>query len=179
MAEEVLSLVEPGSEPPDPKRLRGLSGMGEAKASAIAAALELGRRLYGIGERRITGPKDLHPLIAHWADRKQERFLCASLNGAHELLAIRVVSIGLVNRTVVHPREVFADPIVDRACAVIVAHNHPSGRLQPSPEDIEITKRLRQAGELLGIDLLDHVVFDAKSWLSFVERGLLPLVSSD
>jgi len=173
LAEEVLSLVEPGSMPPDPGKLRSLVGMGDAKAAAIAASLELGRRLYGLRERRIGGPQDLHPLIAHWADRKQERFLCASLNGAHELIAIRVVSIGLVNRTVVHPREVFADPIVDRACAVIVAHNHPSGRLDPSPEDLDITRRLRQAGEIVGIDLLDHLVFDADSWLSFVERGLL------
>jgi len=173
LAEELLALVEPGSAPPDPAKLRNLSGMGEAKATAVAAALELGRRLYGIREKRISGPRDLHPLIAHWADRKQERFICASLNGAHELIAIRVVSIGLVNRTVVHPREVFADPIVDRACAIIVAHNHPSGRLDPSPEDQEITKRLRQAGELIGIDLLDHLIFDAEAWTSFVERGLL------
>lgn len=179
LAEELLSLVEPGSVPPDPAKLRSLSGMGEAKATAVAAALELGRRLYGIRERRISGPRDLHPLIAHWADRKQERFICASLNGAHELIAIRVVSIGLVNRTVVHPREVFADPIVDRACAIIVAHNHPSGCLEPSPEDLEITKRLRQAGELIGIDLLDHLIFDAEAWTSFVEKGLLAPAAAD
>ncbi|HUX42898.1 MAG TPA: DNA repair protein RadC [Rectinemataceae bacterium] len=179
LAEEVLSLVEPGSQPPDAKTLCSLAGMGEAKAAAISAALELGKRLYGIRERRISSPRDLHPLIAHWADRKQERFICASLNGAHELIAIRVVSIGLVNRTVVHPREVFADPIVDRACAVIVAHNHPSGRLEPSPEDMDITKRLRKAGEVIGIDLLDHLIFDADAWLSLVERGLLAPVDPD
>ncbi len=179
LAEEVLALVEPGSQPPDAAKLRALAGMGEAKAAAISAALELGKRLYGIRERRISGPRDLHPLIAHWADRKQERFLCASLNGAHELIAIRVVTMGLVNRTVVHPREVFADPIVDRACAVIVAHNHPSGKLDPSPEDIDITKRLRQAGELIGIDLLDHLIFNTGAWVSFVERGLLAPANPD
>ncbi len=173
LAEEVLTLLEPGSRPPDNAQLRTICGMGEAKAAAVSAALELGRRLYGIRERRIAHPRDLFPLIAHWADRKQERFICASLNGAHELLAIRVVSVGLVNRTVVHPREVFADPIVDRACAVIVAHNHPSGRLDPSPEDIEITGRLKSAGEVLGIALLDHLVFSPDAWLSFVERGIL------
>ena len=173
LAEEVLALVEPGSQPPDAAKLRSLVGMGEAKAAAISASLELGKRLYGIRERRISGPRDLHPLIVHWADRKQERFLCASLNGAHELIAIRVVSIGLVNRTVVHPREVFADPIVDRACAIIVAHNHPSGKLDPSPEDIDITKRLQRAGEIIGIDLLDHLIFDGEGWVSLVERGLL------
>lgn len=77
--------------------------MGQAKASAIAAALELGRRLYGTRETRISSPKDVFPLVSHWADRKQERFICCSLNGAHELVAARVVSIGLVNRTVVYP----------------------------------------------------------------------------
>jgi DNA repair protein RadC len=173
LATEVLELVEPGTRPPAQERLRSIGGMGEAKATAVSAALELGRRLYGVRERRISSPRDLHPLIAHWADRKQERFICASLNGAHELIAIRVVSVGLVNRTVVHPREVFADPIVDRACAIIVAHNHPSGRLEPSAEDLEITRRLKAAGELIGIELLDHLVFSGREWLSFVERGLL------
>ena len=79
----------------------------------------------------------------------------------------------VVNRTVVHPREVYADPLQDRACAVIVGHNHPSGRLEPSPEDIDITKRLSEAGELLGIALLDHVVFSGEGYFSFVEHGLL------
>ena len=179
LAEEVLDLVEPGSRPPDQESLRKIGGMGEAKASAVSAALELGRRLYGIRERRIASPRDLHPLIAHWADRKQERFICASLNGAHELIAIRVVSVGLVDRTVVHPREVFADPIVDRACAIVVAHNHPSGRLDPSPEDMEITRRLKSVGELIGIELLDHLIFSGESWISFVERGLLEPANLD
>jgi len=173
LAEEVLELIEPGARPPDGSDLLGIEGMGAAKASAVSAALELGRRIYGVRDRRIASPADLHPLIAHWADRKQERFICASLNGAHELIAIRLVSVGLVNRTVVHPREVFADPIVDRACAVIVAHNHPSGRLEPSPEDLEITRRLRASGELIGIDLLDHLIFAREGWVSLVERGLL------
>jgi DNA repair protein RadC len=179
LAAEVLDLIEPGARPPEPESLRRIPGMGEAKATAVAAALEIGRRLYGIRERRIANPGDLHPLLAHWADRKQERFICVSLNGAHEVLAIRVVSVGLVNRTVVHPREVFADPIVDRACAIIVAHNHPSGRLEPSQEDIEITQRLRSAGEVIGISLLDHLIFSDKAWVSFVERGLLEVTSQD
>lgn len=173
LAEELLGLLDAGSAPPSPLLLRGLCGMGEAKAAAVAAALELGRRLYGIKERRIAAPADVWPLVAHWADRKQERFIALSLNGAHEVIAARVVSVGLVNRTVVHPREVFADPITDRATAVVVAHNHPSGRLDPSPEDLEITRRLRAAGETLGIALLDHIVFSREGWLSFVERGLL------
>jgi len=173
LADEVLELLDSSPAAPDPAVLRRLAGLGAAKASAIAAALELGRRLYGTRETRIASPRDVFPLVSHWADRKQERFICCSLNGAHELIAVRVVSVGLVNRTVVHPREVYADPITDRACAVVVAHNHPSGRLEPSPEDREITARLKSAGDTLGLALLDHIVFSREGFYSFVEHGLL------
>jgi DNA repair protein RadC len=135
LADEVLELLDSSRGVPEAAVLRRIGGMGAAKACAVAAALELGRRLYGAREVRIASPRDVFPLVSHWADRKQERFVCCSLNGAHELIAARVVSIGLVNRTVVHPREVFADPLTDRACAVVLAHNHPSGRLEPSLED--------------------------------------------
>ncbi|MBL8967293.1 MAG: DNA repair protein RadC [Spirochaetaceae bacterium] len=179
LAEEVLELLDGGRAAPEADLLRRLPGMGEAKACAVVAALELGRRLYGHRDKRVSSPRDIHLLVAHWADRKQERFVCCSLNGAHEVLAVRVVSVGLVNRTVVHPREVFADPIVDRACAVIVGHNHPSGRLEPSPEDVEITRRLKEAGEVLGIALLDHLVFSREGYYSFVEHGLLEAPKAD
>lgn len=173
LAEEILGLLDSSKEIPNVEVLGRLSGVGDAKASAVCAALELGRRLYGSRERKVGSPGDVWPIVAHWSDRKQERFICCSLNGAHELIAARVVSVGLVNRTVVHPREVFADPITDRACAVVVAHNHPSGRLDPSPEDREITDRLKQAADILGIALLDHVIFSREGYYSFVEHGLM------
>jgi DNA repair protein RadC len=179
LADEVLALIDGLEGPPEASYLQHVSGMGQAKACAVSAALELGRRLYGFREKRIVSPRDLWPLVAHWADRTQERFICCALNGAHEVIAVRVVSVGLVNRTVVHPREVFADPIVDRACAVIVGHNHPSGRLEPSPEDIEITNRLKESGNLLGISLLDHLVFSSEGYYSFVEHGLLSIPPPD
>jgi DNA repair protein RadC len=102
LAEEVLALVDDLRPSPEIEVLRRLGGMGEAKACAVAAALEFGRRIYGLRERRIVSPRDIWPIVAHWADRKQERFICCSLNGAHEVIAARVVSMGLVNRTVVH-----------------------------------------------------------------------------
>lgn len=173
LAEEVLEILDSSAGVPEAAILRRIGGMGAAKASAVSAALELGRRRYGSREARVASPRDVFPLIAHWADRKQERFICCSLNGAHELIAARVVSIGLVNKTVVHPREVYADPITDRACAVIVAHNHPSGRLEPSPEDREITARLKEAGDTIGLALLDHIIFSRAGYYSFVEHGLL------
>jgi DNA repair protein RadC len=173
LAEETLALLDSGRGALDAEAFARLAGIGGAKASAVCAALELGRRLYGVRDRKVSSPKDVWPIVSHWSDRKQERFICRSLNGAHELIAARVVSVGLVNRTVVHPREVYADPITDRACAVIVAHNHPSGRLDPSPEDRDITERLKAAADTLGIALLDHLIFSSSGYYSFVEHGLL------
>jgi DNA repair protein RadC len=83
-----------------------------------------------------------------------------------------VVTIGLVNVTQVHPREVFADPLCDRACALVVAHNHPSGNLTPSKEDLQVTEVLKEAGKLLGIRLLDHVIFGAAGYRSLSEEGV-------
>jgi DNA repair protein RadC len=150
-----------------------IAGMGEAKSCAVAAAIELGRRIFSTRGTRITMPKDAYPLLIHFADVRQEHFIVISLNGGHEVNAVREITKGLINKTVVHPREVFADPITDRACAVIVAHNHPSGNLEPSEEDLEITRRLRQSGDILGIPMLDHLVFSEAGYFSFVEHGLI------
>lgn len=173
LAHEVMNIIDTGSPELDIDALKKVSGMGDAKICAIAAAIELGRRFYAIRDKRIAAPKDIYPLISHFADRKQEHFLCISLNGAHEVISARRITSGLVNKTVVHPREIFADPIMDRACAIVVAHNHPSGNVDPSKEDIDITKRLREAGDVLGIPLLDHLVFCSNAYYSFVEHGLI------
>jgi len=173
LAREILDLIDQERTPPSADTLNKLPGVGLAQACRISAVLELGRRLYGLRERRITGPRDVLPIVSHWADRTKERFIVLTLNGAHEVLSARVISMGLVNRTVVHPREVYAEAIADRACAIIAAHNHPSGRLEPSPEDKEITDRLREAGRTLGIPLLDHVIFCQEGYWSFVDHGLL------
>jgi DNA repair protein RadC len=172
LAAEVLAVLEVGANRPEREALLRIPGMGNAKSTLICAALELARRLWLPERRRIRQPADVLPLIRHYADRNQELFICLSLNGAHEVIASRVVSVGLVNRSLVHPREVFAEPLMERATAVIVAHNHPSGCLDPSEDDREVTRRLRAAGELLGITLLDHLVFSADSYWSFAERGL-------
>ena len=111
--------------------------------------------------------------VRHYADRKQEHFLCASINGANEILNIRVVSIDLIDRTPVYPREVFGDALADRASGVIVAHNHPSGSLEPSAFDLEVTKQLKDAGIILGISLLDHIIFNRSGYFSFLEAGRL------
>lgn len=96
--------------------------------------------------------------------------LMVSINGANEVMSVRVVSIGLVNKTHVHPREVFSDVLSERASAVIVAHNHTSGSLKPSRDDIQITEQLKKSAKILGINFLDHIIFNTKGYYSFAEE---------
>lgn len=152
--------------------LSQFDGIGDAKATLILAAIEFARRRIKPEGAKIETPADLLPHVRHYADRKQEHFLCATINGANEILNIRVVSIGLVDRSPVHPREVFADAVADRASGIIVAHNHPAGSLQPSEADVEATRRLREAGELMGITVLDHLIFNRNNHFSFLENGI-------
>lgn len=151
--------------------LAQFEGIGDAKATAILAAIEFARRRIKPEGAKIETPADLLPHVRHYADRKQEHFLCATINGANELLNVRVISIGLVDRSPVHPREVFADAVADRACAVMLAHNHPAGPLQPSDADLETTRRIREAGDIMGIAVLDHLIFNRKGYFSFLEEG--------
>lgn len=153
--------------------LTSLDGVGDAKATLILAAIEFARRRIKPDGAKIETPADLLPHVRHYADRKQEHFLCASINGANEILNIRVISIGLVDRTPVHPREVFADALADRASAIIVAHNHPSGGVEPSQHDVEVTAQLKNAGKVIGIALLDHIIFNRNTYYSFLESGRL------
>jgi len=169
----ILKVLDANNGKPNLESLQKIEGVGLAKATLIVAALELARRRIRPEGLKITFPTDVLPLIVHFADRKQEHFICISINGANEVITTRVVSVGLVNKTQVHPREVFADPITDRASAIIVAHNHLAGSLTPSKEDIEATQRLKAAGETLGIRLLDHIIFNQKGYYSFLEHGEL------
>src|SRR3989304_5708844 len=173
VAERILKVLDAHNEKPNIDELKKIEGVGPAKATLIAAALEFARRRIRPEGLKISFPADVLPLIANYADRKQEHFICISINGANEVITSRVASVGLVNKTQVHPREGFGDPILDRASAIIVAHNHPVGTLTPSNEDSEITKQLKSAGETLGIRLLDHIIFNHKGHYSFLENGEL------
>lgn len=153
--------------------LRQFEGVGDAKATLLLAAIEFARRRIKPEGVKIATPADLLPQIRHYADRKQEHFLCATINGANEVINVRVISIGLVDRSPVHPREVFADAVTDRASAIIVAHNHPNGSIDPSPADLDVTRQLKAAGELMGITLLDHIIFNKSGYYSLLESGLL------
>jgi DNA repair protein RadC len=155
------------------EHLTAVRGMGLAKAAQILSAFELARRYLIKDTVKVTGAQDVIPLLADIADKKQEHFVCISLNGAHELIEKRIVTIGLVDRSPVHPREVYADVISDRAAAVIFAHNHPSGDLKPSNSDLKIHEQLTEAGKILGIRVLDHLIVTKKGYFSFQEAGLI------
>jgi len=124
---------------------------------------------------KITTPIDVVPiLITRYGKRKQENFIVITLDGAHNVIKKRVVSKGLVNRTLVHPREIFRPAISDNAVAIIIAHNHPSGSVKPSRDDDAVTKAIREAGEIVGIRVLDHIVFSGNgNYYSYLEDNKL------
>jgi DNA repair protein RadC len=147
--------------------------MGLAKAAQILSAFELARRHLLKDSVKITVAQDILPLVADIIGKQQEYFVCISLNGANEVIEKRVVTIGLLDKSPVHPREVFADVIADRAAAVIFVHNHPSGDLQPSEADRQTHEQLTEAGKILGLRVLDHLIVTRKGHFSFQENGLI------
>ena len=153
--------------------LSNLDGIGLAKASQILAGFELARRHIVKESIKITETKDVLPLISDISNKQQEYFVCISLNGANELIEKRIVTVGLLDKSQVHPREVFADVITDRAAAVIFVHNHPSGELKPSNSDLEIHEQLTEAAKILGIKVLDHIIVSKREYYSFQESGLI------
>ena len=177
IAKEICGLLKDNQDTIRYEDLITIIGIGPSKAAQITACFELGRRYCAPagGSIKVTKPQDILPLplIAEMRDKRQEHFICITLNGAGEVLDSRTITVGLLNHSLVHPREVFADAISDRAASVICVHNHPSGSLEPSPQDIAITTQLREAGLLLGIQLIDHIIVTKNGHLSLRERGLL------
>jgi DNA repair protein RadC len=173
VARGILQTIDKQGGKIELKSLLAIEGIGLAKACQVIASLEFARRRSAKGLLVIQKAQDVLPLIMPIADKKQEHFLCLSLNGANEVIGNRVVTVGLLNSSQVHPREVFAEVISDRAASVILAHNHPSGVLKPSPEDVTINQQLIDAGKILGITVLDHIIITKKGYLSFKEAGLM------
>jgi len=157
----------------DIKLLSAVPGVGSSKACQILAAFELAKRFYTESEKPlIRTPEDLLPLLRIYADKKQEYFLTITLDGSKRLINIHVTFIGTLNYTSVHPREVFALACTDRAASIIVAHNHPAGTLIPSDEDRLVTRHLREAGMLMGIGVIDHIIFTkGNGYYSFAANG--------
>ncbi len=151
--------------------LLSVKSLGPAKATSIMASFELWKRQFDISEKPILdSPEKAVGLLYDIRDKKQEHFVCITLDGANRYIAKRIVTIGTLSASLVHPREVFADAITDRAASIIVAHNHPSGTLSPSKSDIEVTKQLLEVAKLVGIKLNDHLIITKSSFTSVIDK---------
>ncbi|WP_462270087.1 RadC family protein [Desulfobacter sp.] len=173
IAKKIINAVDEKGSRLTVNDLIKVDGIGTAKASTIIAAFEFVRRRIKPDGLKINKPIDVLQLIQHYANRSQEHLITISVNGANEVMNIRVVTIGLLNKTQVHPREVFADVITDRAFALILAHNHPSGDVTPSKNDFSITQKIKASGKILGIHLLDHIIIGKTGYYSFLEQKQL------
>jgi DNA repair protein RadC len=154
-----------------------VKGAGPAKGASVKAALEMAKRVnterLGCAER-FTSPEQIYQHYHYsFRDRKKEHFLVILLDGKNRILREIQVSEGSLNQSIVHPREVFNPAIRESAAAIILVHNHPTGDPSPSREDISITKRLKDAGEITGVNILDHIIIGDGSFVSFAARGLL------
>ena len=152
-------------------------GIGEAKAVTLLAALELGRRvdsLAPLDRTAVRTPDDVAALLLpRFRYESRESFVAVLLSTKNHVLKTPVISVGSLNASIVHPRELFREAINASAAAVIVAHNHPSGDPTPSPEDVSLTRKLVEAGKILDIPVLDHVVLGDGKYVSFKEKGIL------
>lgn len=154
--------------------LKGHPGLGPAKACEIMAAFELGRRfLAGKKTNIYLKPRDVWDELRDIRSNKKEHFVTFYLDTRNQEIKRDIVSIGTLNYNLVHPREVFEPAVRNLAAGIILAHNHPSGCLEPSDEDLSLNKRLVQAGKLLGIEVLDHVIVTRDAFSSFKQRNLM------
>jgi DNA repair protein RadC len=173
MAAEIAKLIADKKGKVTLEELSQVDGIGLAKAAQILAGFELARRYMLKETAKVTEAKDVLPLLSDIASKQQEHFVCFSLNGANEVIEKRIVTVGLLDKSQVHPREVFADVITDRAASIVLAHNHPSGEIKPSNNDLKIHEQLTEAGKILGIKVLDHIIISKKGYYSFQEAGLI------
>ncbi len=159
------------------EELCNLKGIGLAKAAQIKAAVELGKRLACLGPHMrpaVRSPQDVSMLVMEemcYLDR--EHFRAILLNTKNQVLAMETISIGSLNSSLVHPREVFKGAVQRSAAALILVHNHPSGDPTPSAEDLEITRRLDEAGKIIGIEVLDHIIIGDHAFISLKEKAFI------
>ncbi|MHB8917806.1 MAG: RadC family protein [Desulfocucumaceae bacterium] len=159
------------------EELSTIKGMGPVKAAQLKAALEIGRRLASVSESErptVRGPEDAAAVVMEEMRHLDREHFCALLlNTKHQVVAKETISIGTLNTSVVHPRELFKTAIKRSASAVILVHNHPSGDPTPSREDRDITRRLQEAGSIIGIEVLDHIIIGDNKFVSFKDKGMI------
>lgn len=170
MAKKIFDVVIKSNSDQLLKNLMEIDGVGKNKALAVAAALELGRRLNRNPQAVLKQPKDVIPYIQNYAIQPMEHFICVSLNGAKEIISIRVICSGSGNMAIMRPGEIFAEAMKEHASAVVVSINHPGGNPYPSNDDIQTTRRIYTAAQVLGIVLLDHIIISRNSYYSFLEN---------
>jgi DNA repair protein RadC len=154
--------------------LKTFPGLGPAKACEILACFELGKRLLkGKAAEFYLKPEDVYKELRDIRDHKKEHFVIFFLDSRNQEIRRDVISVGSLNASLVHPREVFEPAVKNLAAQVILAHNHPSGDTEPSENDLELNKRLVEAGKILGIEVIDHVIIAKNGYLSFKEKGIL------
>lgn len=159
------------------QELSQIKGIGSAKAAQIKAAIELGKRLRNYRNDKIisiNSPKDAAEIVMEdMRYFKKEHFRVIFLNTKNIVIDVKDLSIGNLNSSIVHPREVYSEAIKKSSASIIVLHNHPSGDPTPSQEDINITRRLIESGKIIGIDLLDHIIIGDGSFVSLKEKGII------
>jgi DNA repair protein RadC len=156
------------------QQLIKVTGIASAKACSLVAAVELGKRLVA-GEKRtlLLSAREVWNRMLDLKARKKEYFVVFFLDTQLQVIERKIVSIGILNMSLVHPREVFEEAIKHNAAQILVAHNHPSGSLVPSEADIKLTKRLCESGKILGVDVLDHVIVTKDAYVSMEKMGLM------
>ena len=169
ISQQILKILKQKGGSLNRDDLTGVKGLGEAKIAVILANFELAKR-YLLDDDRpsIDSPQKAIDQLTDIRNKKQEYLVCLTLDGANKLIAKRTITIGTLTSSLVHPREVFADAITDRAASIIVAHNHPSGNLQPSQADSDVTERLKEVGGLLGINIIDHLIITESAYKSII-----------
>ncbi|MCM8788450.1 MAG: DNA repair protein RadC [Candidatus Omnitrophica bacterium] len=165
------------------EEIEGLvKGIGPAKIARLKACFEIARRIenekkeacFSKNDRKITTPEFAYAMVKKKiSDYKKERFFVISLNSHNKIIDIDEISVGTLEASLVHPREAFNLAILRNAAKIIMAHNHPSGDPEPSQDDISATKRLKEAGLIIGIELIDHIIVCKNSFFSFKEKGLI------
>ena len=175
MSEKILKVLCANNPENWLENLQRIPGVGLSKALCVMAALELGRRHNRNPQAVVDKPQDVIPFIKHYAMQSSEHFVTVTVNGAKEIMNIRVLSVGSKNMTVLKAGDIFADALKERASGLILTHNHPGGLAQPSEADMETTRHLCHAAEILGLPILDHIIVTRNSYFSFLEHGLLPV----
>lgn len=173
LSKEIVKLFEDDFTNLTLEKLLDIHGLGTAKSSQILSAIELSSRYLIKNNKKISNAQEVYEELKEYRNKQQEYFLTLYLDGANHLCETKIITIGTLNQSLVHPREVFAPAIEKRCASIIVAHNHPSGILSPSSEDIAVTKRLQESAKILGIELLDHVIFTRDDYISLREEGLM------